>query len=339
MKMENRTGLPLKRLRDLLLIVLTIIFIGTVGYHQIMDLNFLDSLYMTVITLDTVGFQEVKPLTPAGKIFTILLILGGVGVLTYAVESILMITTHPNVSRYFSNLGIKKRVKKMKNHYIICGLGRVGSHVAEEMASEGVDFVCIEKDTRINESLSDRNWVIVEGDATEDAVLYKAGIEKAKGIICVMDSDINNLYVTLSARGIRSDLSIITRADEDSSIPKFQRAGATQVISPYTLLGKRIVRSALKPSVENIINLTLNEPLYDFHLEEIQVETKCTTICGKSVKDSEIKSKSGASIVSIIKKDKSMINNPDPHELIEQGDTLILIGTSEQLKKAKEGIA
>jgi voltage-gated potassium channel len=329
--------LPWKRLKMILLVVLAVILTGTIGYHYIEQLNFLDSLYMTVITLATVGYAEVKPFTPEARIFTIILIMAGVVILTYAVESLIEIVTDPNIAKYFKNIGIDRKVSKMENHYIICGLGRVGSHVAHELSADGALIVCIEKDVKVVELRAEESWVVIEDDATEDAVLYRAGIEKAKGLICTMDSDVNNLYVTISARSIRSDMIIITRVVEDSSIPKFKKAGATLVVSPYTMLGKRIARSVLKPTVDTFTDLALNQPHYDFHLEEIQLQ-QCTSICGKSIRDSEIKKKTGASIVSIVKEDKTLINNPDPDVVLEFGDTLILIGTSEQLKKVKEEI-
>lgn len=339
LKAKKHPRFPVKRIRAIVAVMLAVLFIGTMGYHFIMHFNILDSLYMTVITLSTVGFGEIKPFTPAGQIFTIFLILVGVGILTFAVESIMEIWLDPDVAGFFRDAANTRKVKKMENHYIICGLGRVGSHVAEEMFREGVPFACVERDPEQAKAHRDRNWVVIEGDATDDAILYKAGIEKAKAIICVMDSDVNNLYVTISARGIRNDLTIITRAVEDGNIKKFKKAGATQVISPYTMLGKRIVRSVLKPSVDTLVDQALNRPEYDFHLEELLMDDHCSTICGKSIKESGIKAKTGgASIISILKQDKSVHNNPDPDEIIEKGDILIVIGTSEQLKKFRDEI-
>ncbi|MDQ7825526.1 MAG: potassium channel protein [Candidatus Eremiobacteraeota bacterium] len=330
-------AIPIRRVRFIFSVLAAVLVLGTIGFKHIENLTWIDALYMTVITLATVGFGEVKPFTPAGRIFTIFLILGGVGLLTYAVESLILFMSDPNFAKYLKAFSVDRKVNRMENHFIICGLGRVGSHVAEELAANEAPFVCIEHDTRAVDTKRSRDWVIIEGDATDDEVLYMAGITRAKGLICTMDSDVNNLYVTLSARAIRGDITIITRVVDDSSTAKFQKAGASQIISPYTMLGKRIARSVLKPSVDTMIDLALNQPLYDFHLEEIQIE-KCNRICGLSVKRSGIKSKTGASIVSIVKTDGTMVNNPSPDELIEHGDTLIMIGTSEQLRKMKEEI-
>jgi len=330
-----KLDLPLRRLRRIVLIVVVLVMIGTIGYMLIEHYSVLDSIYMTVITLATVGFGELRPFTPEARLFTIFLILGGVIIMTYAIETMIEIVTDPNVSKYFKEIALDKRLKRMENHYIICGIGRVGIHVADELAAVGADFICIEKDPRVAEAGRKQDYLIIEDDATDDEALLRAGIDRAKGLICTMDSDVNNLFVTISARNIRKDIIIITRVADDRSIEKFKQAGATQVVSPYTMLGKRIARSVLKPTVESVLELALNQPDFDFHVEEVRIEG-CTPICRQSIQKSGIKQKTGASIISIVKKDKSLINNPSPDVMIGEGDTLILIGSNEQLGKVRE---
>ncbi len=335
LKRHYRLDLPLKRLRRIVIIVIILVLIGTTGYSLIEHYTLLDSVYMTVITLATVGFTELKPFSPEGRLFTIFLILGGVIIITYAIETMIEIVTEPNVSKYFKAIALDKRLRLMENHYIICGIGRVGIHVADELAAVGAPFICIEKDPKVAESRKRKDYLIIEDDATDDEVLLRAGIDRAKGLICTMDSDVNNLFVTISARNIRKDIIIITRVSDDRSIEKFKQAGATQVVSPYTMLGKRIARSVLKPTVESVLDLALNQPDFDFHVEEVLVDG-LTPFYRKSIQKSGIKQKTGASIISIVKEDKSLINNPPPDVMIEKGDTLILIGSNEQLGKVRE---
>lgn len=334
-KRHYHLDLPLKRLKRIILIVIVMLLIGTFGYRLIEHYTIFDSVYMTVITLTTVGFGELKPFTPAGRLFTIFLILGGVIVITYAIETMIEIVTDPNVSKYIKEIALDKRLRHMDNHYIICGIGRVGIHVADELAAVGAPFICIEKDPKVAEAGKKLDYLIIEDDATDDEVLLRAGIDRAKGLICTMDSDVNNLFVTISARNIRKDIIIITRVSDDRSIEKFKQAGATQVVSPYAMLGKRIARNVLKPTVASVIDLALNEPDVDFHVEEVHIDGR-TPFYRKSVQKSGIKQNTGASIISIVKEDKSLINNPSPDVMIEKGDTLILIGSNEQLGKVRE---
>jgi voltage-gated potassium channel len=235
-----------------LALVLFIVSFGTIGYVVIEGWNFLDAFYMTVITLTTVGFGEVHQLSNAGRVFTIVLIIGGVGTVFYALSIGAKLTLEGELQEIFGRQRLEKKIRELGDHYIVCGYGRMGRIICRELKHDNVPFVVIEKkpDVLLEEQ---KEILLFEGDATNDDVLKEVGIEKAKGLISVLPTDAENLYVVLSARGLNPNLQIVARAGEEGSEQKLLRAGADRVVSPYHIGGLRIAHTVLKPAVVDFI--------------------------------------------------------------------------------------
>ncbi len=223
---------PLKRLQVALVILAVILVVGTGGYMIIEGWPLADSLYMTVITLSTIGFREVHEMDTAGRVFTIVLILGGVGTAAYALKAAVQILLEGEIREVLGRRKVKEKINKLREHYIICGYGRMGKQVCTEFASAGNPFVVIEKNPDVVAGIQEKDVMVIQADATHDDVMISAGIERAQGLITVHNTDADNLFVVLSARDMNPGLKIITRAGEEGSDKKLKRAGADLVVSP-----------------------------------------------------------------------------------------------------------
>ncbi len=317
-----------KKLFFILFMSLGVILYGTIGYMLIEDMNFLDALYMTVITLATVGYKEVKELTVNGKIFTMILIFSGFGVFTYTLTTGAKILIEGEIKEVFKKRSMKKRIQHLKGHYIICGYGRMGRIIARELKANNIPFVIIEKE-RTN--LPDNDDILyIEGDATRDEVLKDAGIEHAKGLITVLSQDSENLYVVLSAKGLKPDLFIVARAAEEGAELKLKRAGADRVVSPYHIGGLRIAHTVLKPTVVDFLEFATGSEHMEIQIEEIQVK-KGSGLLGKTIGESGIGKEIGAIIIGIKRADGTMKFNPTSQTIIEEGDILIVLGEAGRL--------
>jgi len=248
---------PVKELRKRLILsvvlIVLIVSFGTAGYMGIEGWNYLDSIYMTIITMTTVGFKEIHDLSFNGKLFTIILIIGGVGTALYALSTGAKLVLEGELQEIYGRKRLEKKLKELKNHYIICGHGRMGKIISRELKGKNSSLVIIEKRTEILEEKED--ILILEGDATKDDILKKAGIEKAKCLISVLPTDAENLFVVLSARVLNPALFIVARASEEGSEQKLLRAGADRVVSPYHIGGLRIAHTVLKPAVVDFIEI------------------------------------------------------------------------------------
>lgn len=231
---------PVRNLRVSLLILVLTLGLGTAGYIVLEGWDFLDALYMTVITLATVGYKEVHDLSTNGKIFTIGLILFGVATIAYAFGSLLQLMVEGQILRILGRRKLEKRINQLEGHYIVCGYGRIGALVSQEFLSRPVAFIVVERDPVICERLAKEKILFVQGDATDDDTLIKAGILRAKGLITAVTSESANVYITLTARGLNPDLFILARSVEEGSEIKLKRAGATKVISPYRIGANRM---------------------------------------------------------------------------------------------------
>ncbi|MCX7771363.1 MAG: potassium channel protein [Proteobacteria bacterium] len=318
-------------------LLIIILLIGTFGYMIIEDMILIDALYMTVITLATVGFREVKELSESGKIFTIILILSGFGVFTYALTIGARIIIEGEIKEVFKKRKMKKKVEGLSEHYIVCGYGRMGSIIVKELLANKVPVVVIEKN-KSNIPEND-NIISFEGDATNDEVLKTAGIERARGLITVLPSDAENLYVVLSARELNKNLFIVARAVEKEAEPKLKRAGADRVISPYYIGGLRIAHTVLRPAVVDFLEFATSSDYIEIQIEEIDISPKSSLI-GKSIAQSGIGKDLGVIIIGIRRADGSMKFNPNSQTVIKEGDTLIVLGQTDNLsvleKLAKE---
>ncbi len=317
-----------KKLTVISILILGVILFGTFGYMTIEKLDFLNAFYMTVITVATVGFREVKDLTEAGKFFTIILIFSGFGVFTYAMTTGAKILIEGEIKEVFKKKKMKKEIDALKNHYIVCGYGRMGSILCKEFKANKVDFVVIEK---FEENVKDKEEMLfIIGDATKDEVLKEAGIERAKGIITLLPSDAENLYVVLSARYLNPKIYIVARATDEEARIKLKMAGADKAICPYHIGGLRIAQSILRPNVLDFLEFATGSEYRDIQIEEILVSEKSVLI-GKTLKESKIGKELGVIIIGIKRADGSVEFNPSANTFIKSGDILIVIGKSENL--------
>jgi voltage-gated potassium channel len=317
-----------------IIVIIFVISFGTIGYSIIERWNPFDSLYMTIITLTTVGYGEVHPLSKAGKFFTIILILSGVGAMLYALGSGAKTLIEGELREILGRKKVSKIIEGIRNHYIICGYGRMGKIISKEMSSHGAHFVVIEKSAEVL-AIVDKDILAIQGDSTQDAILKGAGIEKAQGLISVLSSDADNLYVVLSARGLNPKLRIAARASEEGVEQKLIRAGADNVISPYHIGALRIAHTMLKPAVVDFIEFATKKGNIELQMEEIKVKED-SHIMGLSLDECEMRKELGIIIVAIKRASGEMEFNPTSASIIKQGDTLIAMGEVSQLKKLEQ---
>lgn len=326
---------PLSQLRRVLFLAFMVMVVGVVGYRLTAQLSWLDALYMTVITLSTVGYREVMPdIDGDAKLFTIVLILGGAGVLAYSIKTVTEVLLDDATKHFFHQRSTLKRLEKMKNHYIVCGLGRVGKAVCEELLSEEVPFVIVERNQDMVRMAQERGWNVVEGDATEDRVLEMAGVERASGLMSCVDSDANNLLLIMTARAMSKDLVISARVSKDTNVPKFQRAGANNVYSPFSLLGRRMTRALTQPRVTELLDLALEESNYDLTIGEVAVPGT-SDLVGQTLVECNFRARFGSVILSIIREDRTILHNPPANTKLCAQDILVVLGTPEQLQAIK----
>ena len=316
---------PVRHLRFSLLILLATIALGTAGYTLIEGWSPFDSLYMTVITLATVGFREVHDLTHEGKAFTMVLIVFGAGIIAYTVGSLIQFMMEGQLQNILGRRKLEKEIEKLQGHYIVCGYGRIGTLICKEFRARPIPFVVVEKDPAAAEKLNAEGYLFVRGDATDDETLVSAGIRRARGLITAVTSDTENVYITLTARGLNPELFILARAGEEGSEKKLKRAGASKVISPYIIGASRMAQAVLRPSVVDFIEIATAGENLELQLEEIRV-TAASTLVRKTLVSSGIRRDWGIIIVGIKKKAGEMLFNPASDTLIEAGDILITLG-------------
>lgn len=315
-----------------LLILTLIMAAGTSGYMIIEKWPFFDSLYMTVITITTVGFGEIKNVSVEGRIFTIFLIIMGMGVIAYSVGLIAQAMVEFQISSIIGRKKLDQQIKTIKNHYIVCGFGRIGKVICRELKSKKLPTLVIDNSPESKEFLEDESIPYIIDDATSEDVLIEAGIERATGLISVVASDSDNLFITLTARGLNHSAFIIARADEEKSEKKLMRAGADKVFLPYIIGGHKMAQSITKPAVTDFLEFTVHNKDMGLEMEQLNVN-KGSRLNGLKLMDSGIRKEMDIIIVAIRKKSGEMAFNPSSGTLIEAGDTLIALGKNEDLNK------
>ena len=320
----------IKELKRILFLLMILLLLGSAGYSVIEDVNILDSLYMTVITLSTTGYKEVFPLSDAGRILTMILILFGITIFLYALREINLLLFE---GKFFKERKMQKKISQLDNHYIICGYGRMGTKIAQELKKRKKPFVILEKEFDNPEPLE--NYQYIAGDATEDENLVKAGIHKAKGLVSVLSSDIANTFTTLSARGLNPSLKIIARAEEESSKEKLLKAGANRVVLPYEIGGYRITQALLRPTVVDFIDEVFSRSDLGLEIEEVKISNS-SKLNGQSIEESKIRSDFNTIIVAIYRASGKLIYNPGSETMIKEKDDLIVIGERDKLDKLQE---
>jgi voltage-gated potassium channel len=325
---------PRRQLALSFLLIFGVIAAGTLGYWALENWSFLDSLYMTVITITTIGFKEVHDMSGPGRFFTIFLIFSSVGAVFYSLNNAARILLEGELKDVFGRRKLQSTIKSLRGHYIICGYGRMGRVICKEFAAMGADFLVVEKAPELELTLQ-RDLLLLQGDATRDEVLREAGIERAQGLVTVLPTDAENLYVVLSARGINPGLTIVTRAVEEGSEQKLLRAGANRVVSPYHIGGLRIAHSVLRPAVADFIEFTTRSGNIDLQMQEVPV-LEGSSVAGRTLSESGIGRDLGIIIVAVRKPDGTMKVNPTHRHAISPGETLVVIGEPEKLKLLEE---
>ena len=325
---------PVRHLKISICVLVLLVSFGTFGYIAIEGWGTLDALYMTVITLSTVGFREVHELNDTGKVFTMVLIFFGVSVIGYIVGSLAQIMFEGQFHRIIGRKKVEKAISALEDHYIICGFGRIGALICKEFAAKPLPFVIVEKDSASIDrmELDGHGYLFLRGDATADDTLLKAGIKRAKGLISVVTSDTENVYITLTARGLNPDLFILARSGEEGSELKLKRAGANKVVSPYLIGGSRMAQAILRPTVVDFIEIATGHEHLELQMEEIQIPGTSSFV-GESLASSGFRKETGVIIVGIKKECGKMGFNPESHTKIEAGDTLIVLGEPVAIQK------
>jgi len=321
---------PSRRFLQIVLALIIVIAIGVVGYRLIEGWSLLDSLFMTITTISTVGYREVHELSRAGQIFTIVLIITGVGVLFYGVTSVVQYVIEGNLEIILGRRRMKDKISKLKGHIIVCGFGRVGKEVSRVFHDEGIDFVVVDNSKDSIAEAAASGYLYVEGNASSDEVLKEAGILNARGLVAAAGSDADNVFVTLSARGLRPDIFITARANAQESEFKLRRAGADRTIYPHVLGGRRLAMLALRPLVVDFVDTALESRGKELVLENIGVGPGSPVI-GKTCKEGQ-RCGNGAVILAVRKKDGRLFTSLSDEMLLELGDQLIVIGNREQLR-------
>ncbi|MFH0823831.1 MAG: potassium channel protein [Pseudomonadota bacterium] len=307
-----------------------ILAVGTLGYVVIEGWPILDAFYMTMITVSTIGFGEINPLSDKGRIFTIFIITTGMGILGYVMYSGTRMIIEGELNEFLTRRRHMKAVQRVSDHYIICGFGRMGSFICQELHGRGIPFVVVEKDSATMARVLELGYLLASGDGTEEEVLRGAGIERARGLVSVLPSDSSNVYAVLTARELNPKLQIIARAAEDTAMKKLRRAGADRVVSPYHIGGMQMVLGIIKPTVVGFLEVVMDHRQLDIELEEIEVGP-CSEYCGKRLMDTGIRKQLDLIIIAIKKGTGLMQFNPGPDTIVEAGDTLLAMGTSEML--------
>lgn len=316
-----------RRLLTDILRLWTLVLIGAIGFMIVERWSFLDALFMTVITLTTVGYGEVHELSDGGKIYAIILILGGAGVVLYILSDMVELFLNFN----FRLRRMKERISRLSGHYVICGWGRTGQEVTEHFQLKGLPFVILETDQQRARRAEEEGHLVILGDATTDETLEEAQIGKAKGIICALPDDAANTFIALTAKELNESIVIVSRAANPGSESKLRRAGAAMVISPYVICGRRMATAVTHPLVTEFLDVVMHTPDYDLRMEQVIVGQKCKLV-GSTLRDANIKQQSGAMILAVNQNGKLM-TNPLPDLVFHGGDELIALGTEEELKR------
>ncbi len=325
----------LQQIRNALLLLLTIVITGTLGYTLIEGWPLLDSLYMTVITITTVGYGETRELSEIGRFFTIGFIISSVGIVAYLATRVARGVVEGEIRALRGMKKLEKAIHRLKDHYIVCGYGRIGTYISGQFKAEGLPFVIIESDDEIIRRIEEEGFTYIRGDATDEKALLDAGVERAKGLITAVASDADNLYITLTARGLNPNLYILSRASEEKAEKKLLSAGADKVVSPYLIGAHRMAMAIIRPAVVELMELAMTRESLQLQLKEIKVNDTAK-LPGTTLMESGIRGELDLIVVAIKKEDGSMIFNPAFNTIIENGDTLISLGQSTNLNKLAE---
>ncbi len=317
---------PARRVRISLTIYAFVILVGFAGYQLLEGLSPLDALYMTIITVTTVGFREVADLGGAGKAFTIGLIVAGVVSATYAALSAAEFFIEGHFRRLIERRRMERKISRLEGHIIVCGYGRVGRHLVHELRREGVAFVVVDDDESKLSELVDAGYLAVFGDATEEHVLEEAGLERARALVAAVNTDADNVLITLTAKGLQPDLTVIGRTKAEENEAKLRRAGADRVIAPTTIGGRRIAQILTRPVVADFLD-GLGPGGIDYTLEEVPIVAD-GPLHGASLREAAIRERYGCTVLAVRRAGTpAMDTHPTAESVLHPGDVLVVLGT------------
>ncbi len=314
----------------LILIIFSVFLFGTLGYELIEKWGFLDAVYMTTITLATIGYGETHPLSDTGRVFTIILIIGGLSVFSYGLLTITTMIAEGELQRLLRRGRMDKEIARLKEHYIVCGSGELGEHIIGELLQTKRPFVIVDKEINNISKFNNRELLYILGDAADDKALLEAGIKTAKGIFCCLPFDKDNLFVVLTARELNEEIRIVTKCVEDLSEQKFIRAGADKTVSTNRIGGLRMASEMVRPTAASFLDGMLRDKK-GVRFEEIVIK-EASKIAGKTILASGIYEETGASVVAIRSGTSEFLYNPRGSTVINKNDTLVVLGTVEQIK-------
>jgi voltage-gated potassium channel len=331
----NNPRNPLAYLVRTILALCLLVCIGTAGFRLLEGFSLLDSLYMTVITLTTVGFGELHPLSPAGRVFTMLLILGGGGIAAYTITASLDYLISGQWRAHWDTRRRRKMLDSLNRHVIVCGFGRVGRFVAQDLKAEGVPFVILEQNPERMEQARRFGYLALQGNAANENVLEQAGIRRARGLVAAVDSDAENVYITLTARGLNPDLNIIARANFEESEPKLLRAGANRVLLPYSISGRRMVTMLLHPEVADFLEEVAHAGGMELLLEQVKVGKGCK-LEGLTLAETKSRLQLNVSVLAYKNPGSSVNQRPVAETRFREGMQVFAFGTRDDLRLLME---
>ncbi len=309
-----------------------IIVFGTCGYSLVERMPLFEAFYMTIITISTVGYAEIVPLSQTGRTLTIIIIILGITVGAYTIGLLVRAFVEGELAKMVGRRKVQKQILSLKNHFIVCGFGRIGRIMCSELAADNIDFVVIEQDPAAIEDIEIQRYLFIMMDATSEEALLAAGIMKAKGIATAVNSDANNVFITMTAKSLRPDIFVLARASEEKNEDKLVRAGASRVVSPYLIGGRRMAQMLKKPTVVDFIDIAMMGSHLGLMMEEAKIG-KNSNLIGKNLIDSQLRKDFGVIIVAIKKISGDMIFNPMASETLEAGDVIVVIGKREDLQR------
>ena len=317
--------------RFVALLILLVIVTGTIGYSLIEGWSLWDAFYMTIITITTVGYFEVHPLSTAGRVFTVAIILVGVGAFFYAFTLFMALLASGTLLERRERKRLARMLDDLTDHFILCGFGRLGEIIAREFARQRVPFVIVERNAERVRVAMEHGYFCVEADASNEDVLRRVQIDRARGLVAAVSTDAENVYAVLSARLLKPDLFIVGRAETDDARTKLTRAGANRVISPYHIGATHMVQTALRPAVVDFVHLATSSERLDLSMEQVHIDND-SALANHSIVDAGIRQRFGVIVVGIKRAGGSMEFNPEPEAVMRPGDELVVLGKTESVK-------
>ncbi len=340
------TNKSVKRLAYAAVLLIGLVLVGSGGYYALGGgrWSFSECLYMTVITLSTVGFGELARMgeVPGARTLTIMLIVGGVGTLAYVQANVTAVLVEGAIGQALRRNRMRKKIEALSGHIVVAGSGSTGKHVIEELIATKTPFVVIDRNQehlhRISELMMGGDMLFVHGDATEDHVLLLAGVERSAGVVAALTHDKDNLFVTLSARSLNAAARIVSKVTEDEAAPKMLKAGATAVVSPTQIGGRRMASELIRPEVNEFLDQMLRDKDKSLRLEEVTVP-KSSPYVGHALRDAPIRKETNLLVIAVRQPTREFVYNPEPDFVLEAGMTLVVMGAADGVKKLRSLVA